>query len=260
MKKVKFLLMLVCIFVLTISSVSFAHFQLILPSDDCIAEGEEKEVKLQLIFTHPMEASHTMDMEQPKDFGVFHKGKRKNLLKTLEPLDFHHGAKAFQTTYKIGFGDYIFYLEPTPYWESMEDKYITQITKVVVNGLGMPTDWDVEIGLKAEIVPLTRPYGLWVGNVFQGIVKMDGKPVPYVEIEVEYLNAAAFSGFVSGAVEVPADPFVTQVIKADGNGVFTFGIPRAGWWGFAALMDGDPIKGKDHEVGAVMWIRAHEMK
>jgi len=65
---------------------------------------------------------------------------------------------------------------------------------------------------------------------------------------------------VSGAVEAPADPFITQVIKADGNGVFTFGIPRAGWWGFAALMDGDPIKGKDHEVGAVMWIRAHEMK
>jgi len=262
MKRITLLSVLVLVFALGISFSALAHFQLLLPSDDCIAEGESREVELQLIFTHPMEASHTMDMEMPKDFGVFHKDRKKSLLDTLKPLSFHHGAKAFQATYKTkGFGDFVFYLEPAPYWEPMENKYITQLTKVVVNSLGMPTDWDTEIGLKAEIVPLTRPYGLWVGNVFQGIVKMDGKPVPYAELEVEYLNAAAFSGFVSGvAVEVPADAFITQVIIADGNGVFTFGIPRAGWWGFAALMEGEEISGKEHEVGAVMWIKAYEMK
>jgi hypothetical protein len=28
---------------------------------------------------------------------------------------------------------------------------------------------------------------------------------------------------------------ITQVVKADANGVFTYGVPFAGWWGFAAL-------------------------
>ncbi len=252
--------LIVFFFVLGFCGVTPAHFQLLLPSDDCISEGDSKEIKLQLIFTHPMEASHTMNMDRPVVFGVLHKEKKKDLLKTLKPLTFQD-ASAFQTTYKIrGFGDFVFYLEPAPYWESMESKYITQFTKVVVNAMGMPTDWDKEVGLKAEIVPLTRPYGLWVGNVFEGIVKMDGEAVPYAEIEVEYLNAGAFSGLVSGAVEVPGDAFVTQVIKADGNGVFTFGIPRAGWWGFAALMDGPKLNGKDQEIGAVMWINAHRMK
>lgn len=262
MKRITVLLLpVVMVLSLAISLPVSAHFQLVLPSDDCIAEGESKELDLQLIFTHPMEACHTMDMELPTDFGVFRKGRKESLLNTLEPLSFQHG-KAWQTTYKArGFGDLVFYVEPAPYWEPMENKYITQCTKVVVNILGMPTDWDAEIGLKAEIVPLTRPYGLWVGNVFQGIVKMNGEPVPYAEIEVEYLNAAAFSGFVSSvAVEVPADAFITQVIKTDGNGVFTFGIPRAGWWGFAALMEGEEIDGKEQEVGAVMWIKAHQMK
>ena len=30
---------------------------------------------------------------------------------------------------------------------------------------------------------------------------------------------------------------VTQTIKADPNGIFTYAAPKAGWWGFAALND-----------------------
>jgi cobalt/nickel transport protein len=29
------------------------------------------------------------------------------------------------------------------------------------------------------------------------------------------------------------------VIKADANGVFSYVMPKAGWWGFAALLEGD---------------------
>lgn len=58
---------------------------------------------------------------------------------------------------------------------------------------------------------------------------------------------------------MPARSFTTQVVKADGNGVFTYSVPWAGWWGFAALntskekMDhqGSP---KDVELGAVIWM------
>jgi cobalt/nickel transport protein len=54
---------------------------------------------------------------------------------------------------------------------------------------------------------------------------------------------------------------VTQTIKADPNGVFTYAAPKPGWWGFAALSTDDrQIKGKEVEIGAVIWVNFHEMK
>jgi len=156
-------------------------------------------------------------------------------------------------------GDYVFYVEPQPYFEPAEEAFIVHYTKVVVDAFGMEEGWDAEIGLKTEIVPLTRPYGLWAGNVFQGVVVVDGKPAPGTEVEVEYYNEG-------GTIEAPADPFVTQVVKADENGVFTYAMPRAGWWGFAGLNTDDRLirhtDGKDYEVeiGAVLWVKAHDMK
>ena len=42
--------------------------------------------------------------------------------------------------------------------------------------------------MDTEIVPLAKPYDRWTGNVFQGKVLLNGKPVPGAEIEIEYLN------------------------------------------------------------------------
>jgi cobalt/nickel transport protein len=132
-------------------------------------------------------------------------------------------------------------------------------TKVVVNAMGLEEGWDEELGLKTEIVPLARPYGLWTGNVFRGIVKKDGKPVPYAEVEVEYFNE-------DGKIEPPADPFITQVIKADLNGVFSYAMPRAGWWGFSALGEAEEKMKNPNgeevpvEIGALIWVHALDMK
>ena len=154
-------------------------------------------------------------------------------------------------------GDHVFYVIPAPYFEPAEECFIVHYTKVVVHALGLQEGWDAEIGLKTEIIPLTRPYGIWAGNVFQGIVKAFGRPVPYAEIEVEYL--------ADGKIEAPAEPFVTQVIKADQNGVFTYACPKAGWWSFAALSE-DRVNmkhsdGKNYpvEIGALFWIKVYEM-
>ena len=99
---------------------------------------------------------------------------------------------------------------------------------------------------------------MWVGNVFQGIVKVNGKPLPFAEVEVEYFNEG-------GKVKAPKEPYITQVIKADANGVFTYAIPKAGWWGFAALTEASyKIKkdGKEYpvEIGGIIWVKAREMK
>ena len=97
-----------------------------------------------------------------------------------------------------------------------------------------------------------------MGNVFQGIVKVDGKPLPFAEIEVEYFNEG-------GKIKAPKDPYITQVIKADSNGVFTYAIPKAGWWGFSALSEAPYKIKKDNkeypvEIGGIIWIKAREMK
>ena len=94
--------------------------------------------------------------------------------------------------------------------------------------LGDEEEWDQEVGLKAEIIPLTRPFGIYAGNVFQGVVKFKGKPVPDADVEVEYWNPGK-------KVTAPNEYFVTLKVKTDKNGVFTFAPPKAGWWGFSAL-------------------------
>ena len=128
---------------------------------------------------------------------------------------------------------------------------------MVVNFAG-GEGWDKLVGLPVEIEPLVRPYGMWTGNQFRGIVRKDGKPVPFAAIEVEWVN--------DGSIKAPADAFVTQVIKADATGQFSYVMPRAGWWGFAALTEGDKtIPGPDGkpakvEVGGLMWVKTVDMK
>ncbi len=53
---------------------------------------------------------------------------------------------------------------------------------------------------------------------------------------------------------------VNQTIRADGNGVFTYAAPKAGWWGFAALTTSENTlkhegQDKDVELGAVIWVK-----
>ena len=262
------------VLILLFSIPAFAHFQTIYTKESALEKGEE--INLKLIFTHPFEAGHTMDigkdekgnLHPPKAFGVMHKGKKKDLLGELKPITFRsltNEGRAFEANYKLrGMGDFTFYFDPAPYYEASEDIYIEHVTKMIVNVAGAPTDWDAEVGLPVEIVPLDKPYGLWTGNVFRGVVKCNGKPVPDIEIEVEYMNHdISGNAFVKTAkVEAPQDAFITQTIKADSNGVFTFGIPKAGWWGFAALGAGGErtYKGKELSLDAVIWVQARDMK
>ena len=244
-----------------VGSMAYAHFQMIIPSDEMVSEAERREITLDVRFTHPFEG-HGMNMEKPVQLGVLTGEKKVDLLNTLKEVKIKDRTGKNFTVFKATYvlkrpGDHIFYVEPKPYWEPAEEGFIIHYTKVIVNSLGMEEGWDQEVGLKTEIVPLTRPYGLWAGNVFQGIVKVNGKPVPFTEVEVEYYNE-------DGSVKVPADSMITQVIKADENGVFTYAMPKAGWWGFAALNTDDKTmtyEGKEYpvEIGAVLWVKTYDM-
>lgn len=236
-----------------------AHFQAILPAPDMVTADGSRTVELSFVFTHPMEQGPVMNMDEPTRVGVLVMGQHQDLKEALQvkPVD---GVNTYTATYKVKApGDHIFYIEPAPYWEPAEEKMIIHYTKVVVNAFGEEEGWDAMVGFPVEIEPLVRPYGLWTGNIFRGIVKKGGQPVPFAEIEVEYYNEG-------NAVSIPADAFVTQVIKADVNGVFSYAMPKAGWWGFAALIDGDEQMQNpegnmvDVELGALIWIKTVDME
>jgi cobalt/nickel transport protein len=240
---------------------AYAHFQMIIPSDDMVSSPAERQIRFEIKFWHPFEGQG-MSMDTPVQFGVRTGGKNIDLRKSLQPHPFQDNSgknrDGFQATYTVTRpGDYIFYIEPKPYWEPAEETYIVHYAKVIVNGLGLEEGWDDAVGLKTEIIPLTRPYGLYTNNVFQGIVKLYGKPAPFTKVEVEYYNE-------DGKLKAPDDPMITQVVKTDANGVFTYAMPRAGWWGFAALHH-DKKKmmhdGKEYpvEIGALIWVKTHDM-
>lgn len=244
-----------------------AHFQMLYTPDSALNQGAN--IPLKAVFSHPFADEHTMEMATPEAFYVIHKGKQVNLLEALKPITWtgnSNSAAAFETDYRArGMGDHIFVLTPAPYFENNEETYIQQITKMMVNVAGMPTDWDSELGLKAEIVPLTKPYAIWEHSNFSGIVMSEGKPVPFAEIEIEYLNSDIdITNNKTGPLkyQAPQDSFVTLIVKADQNGVFNFAIPKAGWWGFAAVGVGPDkeFKGKEMSQDAVIWVQAQEMR
>ncbi|MBW2029425.1 MAG: DUF4198 domain-containing protein [Deltaproteobacteria bacterium] len=236
---------------------AFGHFGMIIPSDSMVMQGENRTVEVILCFAHPFEGMG-MDLERPRVLGVDINGKKRDILNMVKEAKMM-GHRAWKLNYRVSRpGVYTFYMEPEPYWEPAENSYIIHYTKNIIGAFGWDSGWDVPLGLKTEIVPLTRPFGLYAGNVFQGIVMLEGRPVPYSEVEVEYYNR-------DGRAVAPNDYMITQVIKADKNGVFTFAAPQAGWWGFAALnpsRDGVLYKGekKPVELGAVLWIEFQAWK
>jgi len=235
-----------------------AHFGMVIPSDSMVMQQESKTVNIKLSFSHPFEGQG-MELVKPKVFSVNANGKKKDLLGSLKKTKVM-GHTSWETNYKVKRpGVYMFYMEPKPYWEPAEDCFIIHYTKTIVTAFGDDEGWDEEIGLKTEIVPLSKPFGLYAGNVFQGTVKLDGKSVSYAEVEVEYYNK-------DGKSKAPTDYMVTQTVKADRNGVFTYAVPKAGWWGFAALNEADyklKLKSgekKGVELGAVIWVKFHDWK
>ncbi|NDV28553.1 DUF4198 domain-containing protein [Desulfovibrio sp. JC010] len=274
--KARFILPLAALFVLAFGSSAFAHFMVMYTPEIAMDKGQEMDMRI--AFTHPAEAGHMMDMGGIEEFYVISqrgdsKAKKKDLKQYLKEITWknpHSSAPAYEA--KIpkklvrSMGDYVFVMKPGYYFEKEEDVYMQQITKLIANVGGVPGNWAEPVGLPCEIVPLIKPYGVWTGNVFKAQVLSEGKPVAGAEVEVEYMshmpNLKTNSMPAESSVDYPHDSFVTQTIFSDANGYITFGIPKAGWWGFAALGVGPEKEYKGKELGqdAVIWIKAEDMK
>lgn len=241
------------LFLLAFALPAQAHFGMVVPDKNIVSKDGPKSVMLDIRFWHPME-NQGMDMAKPK-LEVFGKGKPEDLGAALAPAAID-GKAAWKAGYAVKTpGVYTFAVTPQPYFEPAEDKFIIHMTKTIIGALGGDEGWDKPTGQKVEIVPMVKPFALYAGNQFTGKALFKGKPLANAEVEVEFFNA-------DGARKAPDEAYVTQVVKTDGSGVFSYAAPWAGWWGFAALTDDDAKirkdgKDKKVELGGVIWVYFH---
>lgn len=256
MRTVSLLCLLCC--VCFAPAIAQAHFGMVIPSRPTVMEAGDAAISLRLQFWHPFE-NVGMHLEKPVSFSVYQGGKATDLLGSLKEGD-ERGNRVWTSAFTIQRpGLHAFVMEPKPYFEKEEDCFIVHLTKVYVDAYGDDEGWSEPVGLKTEIVPLVRPGALYAGNLFQGRVLREGKPVPGAEVEVEWYPGPDVKG------DAPYDTMVTQTVKADEAGIFSYAAPAAGWWGFAALQDGGatiPYKGEEKpvELGAVVWVYFHAMR
>ncbi|MDR1309560.1 MAG: DUF4198 domain-containing protein [Deltaproteobacteria bacterium] len=237
---------------------AMAHFGMVIPSAPTVMETADSGISVEVKFWHPFE-NKGMDLAEPKAFQVFYGGQPADLLSSLVKTE-QDGFSTYSLPYKIARpGLYAFVLEPQPYWEPEEDKFIIHYTKALVDAFGDDGGWDEPLGLKTEIVPLAKPGALYAGNVFSGKLLLDGQPVAGGEVEIEWYPGPGKAG------QAPFETMVTQVVMTDGEGNFSFTPTAPGWWGFAGLSDADyklkeGTEDKDVELGAVIWVFFHEFR
>ncbi|MGM0519737.1 MAG: DUF4198 domain-containing protein [Campylobacterota bacterium] len=225
-----------------------AHFLTMIPSTDYVSSKKQSSLKIESMFIHPFEQT---GMQMVKPQGIFLNSKNKSLdLKEVKRFE----KKAWTTDYEIKRpGVYKFFTIPKPYFESSEQKFISHVPKVIVSAYGYENGWDEPLGLDYEIIPLVKPFALYKGNLFQGKVLVHGKPASNVEVEVELYNKFG--------LKAPTASHITQVVKTNENGVFSFVLNHKGWWGFAALVEEGQKSYNDKmypiENGALIWIKAY---
>jgi cobalt/nickel transport protein len=234
-----------------------AHYNMLLPQPASAKPGQAVTVAYQ--WGHPFE-HQLFDAPAPQSvIAVAPDGKKTDLTGSLEKVSLAGGDRKKVTAYRLRFtprqrGDYLFILATPPIFMAEEKVFFQDTVKAVLH-VEDQEGWDAGAGLALELTPLTRPYGLQPGMVFQAQAAAGGKPVPGTLVEVEHYNPAP-------PRELPADEQVTRTAKTDPNGVVTCTLTEAGWWCLTAQRDGGRRKhqGKSYPVRqrSTLWVFVDE--
>ncbi len=256
-----------------------AHYNMLLPDTAMAKKGDKVGFVYQ--FGHPFE-HELFDAPQPTLVVVrLPDGKAVDLTKKLEKFKKPGGVDGKEVTaFRFEFtpeqrGDYWFVLETPPIWME-ESKEFYQDTVQVCLHVQTQHGWDKlgpDIGGKQFqfqfqrpllMEPLTRPYGLLPGMVFQalaGEALIPGQPdlfahprcFRYHRVEIERFNPQR-------PKEIPPDELVTFQVKHDPKGVFTCTLTEPGWWCMTVQREADQPKkdsdGKNRTVyqRTTLWV------
>ncbi len=209
------------------ASPAAAHFNMLLPQTATAKKGETRILTYQ--WGHPFE-HQLFDAPQPLSLIVLAPdGKKTELTDKLAKTTRMAESKNV-TAYQLRFtpeqrGDYVFVMETPPIWMEEDGEFLQDTVKMVLH-VQTQKGWDTAGRDDFEFVPLTRPYGLRPGMVFQAQIsepkRRRGTHLGTL-VEIEHYNAAPPN-------KLPPDEHITRTVKTDPNGVATTTLTEPGWW------------------------------
>ena len=241
-----------------------AHFNMLMPQNPSAKKGEEVVFVYQ--WGHPYE-HQLFDAPLPDVVSVVAPdGKTADLTKSLEKTSVPAGEGKTVTAYQFRFtpdqrGDFVFLLRTPPIWMAEDEEFLQDNVKVVLHVQAQKA-WDGLVRGGFEWKPLTRPYGLEPGMVFQAqltgpVVNFNQpfNPVAGSLVEIEHYHPAP-------PKTIPADEYCTRTAKTDPNGVVTGTLTDPGWWCLAAAQDAGmkDHDGKSYPVRerSIFWVHVDE--
>jgi uncharacterized GH25 family protein len=238
-----------------------AHYHMLLPHSASVRKGEE--VRLVFQWGHPFE-HELFDAVVPESLLVMMPGGKKagDLTTRLEKISVPAAKGKKAAAYQLRFtpeerGDYVFVATTPPVWMEEEKEWWQDVVKVVLH-VQAQKGWDAAVHADRpdfEWLPLTRPYGLQPGMVFQAQIKVPPVVDPKI-LEQELRTTSGelgrkprpLVGLEGGMVEVeryndqppsnlPPDELITRRVKTDPNGVVTTNLTEPGWWCLTVTQD-----------------------
>jgi uncharacterized GH25 family protein len=219
-----------------------AHYHILLPNKASVER--DTPVRFTLRFGHPFE--HQMfPCQKPAAVTVLTPAGQKIDLTAQAETD--RNGESVGWTYKPAErGDHVVFVRCPPVWMAEEKLFLVDTAKVILH-VQTQKGWDAALDGGPDLIPLTRPYGLRPGTVFQAsargaliegaIVFPDSAGRPDSSgtlVEVERYNPTP-------PKELPPDEFITRTVKTDPNGVATVTLPEPGWWAITAVRDGGTL-------------------
>ncbi len=217
-----------------LASTAGAHYNMLLPDKHSVKKGEAVTFTYQ--WGHPFE-HQLFDAPKPVSLiALAPAGKKLDLVDKLEKVALPGEKGKKVTGYRLQFapeqrGDYVFLLKAPPLYLEEDEAYVEDTVKVVLH-VQAQKGWSAASQPEFEWRPLTRPYGLEPGMVFQAEIFHASK---------RFAEKEKLVGYRGGLVEVerynrappkvlPPEEHVTRTVRTDVNGVASATLTDAGWW------------------------------
>jgi cobalt/nickel transport protein len=255
-----------------------AHYHMLFPDKPSVKKDETVQFTFQ--FGHPFE-HQLFDTAKPRRLTVLRPdGTKTDLLSKMEATDLPGEDGKKVKGFRFSFtpnqrGDYILVAEAEPVWMEEEKEFFSDVVKVVLH-VQAQKGWEGQLLPAFEWIPLTRPYGLLPGMVFQARITREKhlvlvrppNPVvippadptvlpglPGLFVEIERYNAKPPG-------ELPPDELITRTVRTDPIGVATTTLTEPGWW----CLTGSRMAGMNELEGkkgpmrqrSTFWVHVHE--
>jgi uncharacterized GH25 family protein len=200
---------------------------MLLPDRHSVKTGDKVVVTYQ--FGHPFE-HELSDAEKPVRAVVLTPDRKSmDLLPAFEKVQVGPEGKrvaAYRFTFQPpGRGDFTLLIESPPVWMEDEKHFIHDLCRVVIH-VETQKGWDLIHSRDDKFIaaPLTRPYGLRGGTVFQIQVHERGTGAAASHlVEIERFSATPPKA-------LPPDEHITLAVKSNTDGVATCTLADPGWW------------------------------